>query len=222
MRHWRLVAACAVLGAVLAIGVSLLVPPSYTARTELFLASTGGNPEDRAQNGAYIQNRMATYAGIVTSPVVLNVVRTNLDIPASERLSDDVTATNPLDTALIQITVVGSSAQRVEAVADEIGRVADSAIGRLEAETGGSPARISVVRPAVAPEGPDSPSQRLYAAIGLVLGLVVGAGAALLRDARAQRRQSSNGQVDGVPVVSASSTRHTGAEAGPARGTGQP
>lgn len=227
VRHWLLVAACALLGAVAAVGVSLLVPESYTVQTKLFLVSTGGNPEDRLQNGEYIRSRMASYPGIVTAPVVLDVVRENLGIPdGDERLVDEVSATNPLDTALIVITITDSSAERAEAVAAQIGPAADSVIAQLEGEAGGTPVRVAVVEPAVVPTQPASPSQKVYAAIGLVVGVLAGAGAGWLRDARPQRqdarthgrRRSSNGRRNGVPIVAASGSWLTHADVGQARG----
>ena len=222
MRHWLLVSACAVLGAVLAVGAALQAPASYTVRMELFLASNGGSPQDRLQNGEYVRTRMTTYAGLVTSPVVLDAVRSGLGIPADERLVDDVSATNPLDTVLIQVTVVDSSAERAEAVAHEIARVADPVIGGLEAPNGGSPARVTVVGPPVAPLGPDGPSTKLFAAVGLLMGMVVGVGAGLLRDIRAKPRRSPNGRVNGVSVASAARQKQHEADVGPARGTGAP
>jgi capsular polysaccharide biosynthesis protein len=220
-RHWRIVAVCAVLGAAIGLGGSMLVPPSYTVRTELFLASAGATPQDRLQNGEFIRTRVPTYASLVTSAAVLDVVRRNLNIPASEKqVADDITATNPLNTVSIGITVTDSSARRAEAVAAEISSVADSVIAGLETEAGGaSPVRVAVVTPAVAPTGPDGPSRKLYAALGIFGGILVGAGAGLLRDARAQRRRSANSQVNGVPLA-ASRTRHD-SDVGSALGTGQ-
>lgn len=224
VRHWRLVTSFAVVGAVLGLSVSFLVTPSYTVRTELFVTGTGTTAQDRLQNGEYVRNRIPTYAGLVTSPVVLDVVRENLSIPASERtVADDVTAANPIQTAFIDVTVVDSSPERAKAVGDEIGRVANSVIAGLENESGGdSPVHVEVVQPAVLPTRPDSPSKKLYAAFGLVVGVLVGAGAGLVRDARAQRRRSSNGQVNGLPIPPAASTRQIDAGVGPAHGTGKP
>jgi succinoglycan biosynthesis transport protein ExoP len=225
VRRWRLVALFAVLGVAVALGLTLVVSPTYVVRSELFVSGAGQNVEERLRNGEYIRNRIASYAGLVTSPAVLEVVRDDLGIPADEEpVADSVTATNPLETALIHITVEDSSAERATAVSEQIGRVANSVIGQLETtEAGSSPANVTVVSPAIQPLRPESPSRKVYALTGLVVGTALGVGAGFLRDVRAQRRGSPADEVQRAPAVRAPGSRHAH-EVGalPTQGTGPP
>lgn len=185
-KHPLLVAASAVLCAAVAVGVAFLLPQTYSVRTELFVSSTGTTSAERVQNGEYARNRVSSYAGLVNSPAVLDVVRDNLGLTVPYyALADDIDASNPLDTALIDITVRDGSAERALAVADQISRVMGPVVTGLESSDGGaSPVKVSVVRPPALPTGSDNLSKKLFALAGLVAGAALGLGAAHLRETR--------------------------------------
>ena len=132
---------------------------------------------------------------MIDSQEVLEAVRTKLGLPQSQEggyldLADDISATNPLDTLIIEVTVKDSSPERAQAVAAAIGDVYDSVVGGIEspARRQQSPVRITVVSPAALPTKQDSPSRKLYAAAGLLVGAAVGAGVAWLLDRRRARK----------------------------------
>jgi len=129
---------------------------------------------------------------------LVQAVRKNLGLPSGQdghlsNLADKITASNPLDTLIIDVTVQDSSPQRAQAVAAAIGQVYDPVVGRLESpsDDGQSPVRISVVSPPSTPTAQDSPSRKLYAAGGLLVGLAVGAGVAWLLESRQRRGAGS-------------------------------
>jgi capsular polysaccharide biosynthesis protein len=176
-----------VLGVTIALLLALfVVTPSYTATTKLYVAGTGSTAEDRLQNGEYARTHVSSYTDMVISNDVLQAVRDDLGLPqngdeSTRDLADSISATNPVDTLIIDVTVQDSSPQRAHAVAAAIGEVYNSVVARLES-TGGrqSPVRINVVSPPTVPIAPHSPDRKLYAAGGLLAGLAVGAGVARL------------------------------------------
>lgn len=187
-RHWLLAAACAVLGAVIAVWLALfVVTPSYSATVTLYVSGAGTTADDRLQSGEYARAHVASYAEMVDSNDVLVAVRDNLGLPQPQDgsyrdLADRISAENPLDTLIIAVTVEDSSPQRAQAVAAAIGEVYDSVVARLESPSSAkqSPVRIRVVSPPALPTAYDSPSKKLYAVAGLLAGLAVGAGAGWL------------------------------------------
>jgi polysaccharide biosynthesis transport protein len=201
VRFWALIAVVACLGGAAGFALAARVTPTYTATTQLVLSGTGENSEARLQNGEYVRGRMSTYSALMTSSSVLEVVRDNLDIaPAELSVADSLTATNPIDTFLIDITVADASRARALDVAREIGRVANTVIADLETRTvPGSPAAAEVVRAPFAPQQPDG-VQRTYTALGIIAGALLGVGLALIWDRR-RRRAVPNLQVNGVRLT---------------------
>jgi succinoglycan biosynthesis transport protein ExoP len=195
-RQWPLVLAGAVLGMLAALVVGLLLPTSYTAATRLYVTSTGPTPEIRLQNSEYARTRMSSYAELVDSAVVLDAVRRNLKIAPTDHLVDGISATNPLDSLILDIDVTDSSPQQAEAVADGISQVLDSAVSGLETGRGvaESPVKVAVVRPAERPDHPNGLSTKLLLTLGLLLGVVLGIVGARTRDS--WQRQAATGLSD--------------------------
>jgi capsular polysaccharide biosynthesis protein len=209
-RHWLLVAACAVIGVTIAISLALfVVRPSYSTTVKLYVSGTGLTADDQLKNGEYVRTRISSYADLVSSHEVLQAARVNLGLPmsssaSSRDLADSISASNPLDTMIIDLTVRDSSPQRAQRVAAAISQAYESVVPRLESSSVSklvskqSPVRINVVSAPALPTERDSPNRKLYAAVGLLVGIGVGAGAASLlewrrrpanRDSRVRRQQ---------------------------------
>jgi len=193
-RHAWLVSACAVLGVALATLLAMfVVTPTYVVTMKMYVSARGATADDRLQNGEYARTHVSSYTDMVDSNDILQAVRTNLGLPASRDgsytdLADSITATNPLETAIITVTVKDDSADRAFRVATAIGEVYDPVVARMEnAGHDQSPVRVNVLSAPARPTGPHSPNKTLYAGAGLVLGLAVGAGLAWLLEARPAR-----------------------------------
>lgn len=192
-RHWSLIVASVALCVTIAASALFFLPPSYSATVKLYVSGTGATASDRLSNGEYARTRISSYADLVNSNELLQAVRDNLASSGGEGqgdLADSISASNPLDTLIIDVTVQDSSPEQAQAVAAATGRVYDSVVARLENPSGGSesPVRINVVSPPNLPTAKDSPSGKLYTAVGLFVGLAVGAAVAWLLELR-QRRQ---------------------------------
>jgi len=206
-RHWLLAVAGAVLGAVIATSIAMfVVTPSYTATVKLYVSGAGATADDRMQTGEYARTHVSSYADMINSNDVLVAVRDTMGLPQTRDVSysdlaDRISASNPLGTLIIDVAVEDSSPQRAQSVAAAIGQVYNSVVARLESPTGDkqSPVRINVVTPPALPIAPDSPSKVLYAAVGLVGGLALSAGAACLLELRptTQRRRTRSSHPSG-------------------------
>jgi non-specific protein-tyrosine kinase len=187
-RRWRLIALCALLGLGAASAVTYTATPIYTASTRLFVSATDASSEDTgsAYTGSlFTQQRVKSYTQVVASPQVAERVREELrlDVPA-EALAAQISASAPLDTVLLNVSVRDASPQRAQAIAASIGRVFPAFVNDIERPQAGgtSPVRVSVVQEPGLPVTPTSPRTQINLLLGLLVGLAVGAGAAVLRE----------------------------------------
>jgi succinoglycan biosynthesis transport protein ExoP len=171
-----------------AIGFDSARRPLFAAETQLFV-STSGAPADLSQTyqgGLFAQQRVQSYAQIVDSPVMVQRIISQLRLKDSVRdLQGEISASVPVDTVLIDITVTDRSAVRAKSIANALAARFPGFIAALERSKNRSPSpvAISVTSPAELPTHPVSPKRAVDLGIALVLGLVVGVGGALLRDA---------------------------------------
>ena len=98
-------------------------PRSYQAQTQLFVSTSGGEDSSALLQGSnFTQQRVKSYADVMTTPKVLDPVIATLGLRTTAAvLGDQITATVPLDTVLIEVSVVDPSPQRAAAVADAVG-----------------------------------------------------------------------------------------------------
>ena len=185
-RRWRFVALLTLLALCGATGASFLATAQYEAHTQFFVSTPaqGGN-SDLLQGSSFTQQRVKSYADVVTSPAVLEPVIEGLDLAMTASvLANSVTAEAPVDTVLINVAVRSETPQLAMDIANGIGDSFAAVVADLERPPGGgeSPVSISTVETATEPQSPITPNVRLNIALSLCLGLVVGVGAALLRE----------------------------------------
>lgn len=206
--RWSTVALLTVLGVAVAGVLVLATPPRYEARSQLFVAANtdGGDIAALSQGGAFVQQRVRSYTDLVTSPGVLEPVVATLGLPqTAAELAADVQASSPLDTVLIDITVTAADPRRAADVANEIARRFPETVDRLETAPGraASPVNVEVTREAVPPRAPAAPRPALLLVLGLLVGLGLGVGAAVLRDGldRTLPTRAALAELTGLPVL---------------------
>ncbi|BCW11824.1 chromosome partitioning protein [Arthrobacter sp. NtRootA4] len=136
------------------------------------------------QGNTFSQARVQSYVKTVGSPVVLQpaIDALGLDI-TPEDLALKVKASTEVNTVLINISVVDTSPVQAAAIAQAVANSLISAVDSLEKpKTGGtSPVGLSIIKPATAPSAPSAPNTRMNLLIGLIAGLALGIGLAVLR-----------------------------------------
>lgn len=164
---------------------SILMQPTYTAETGLFVATqSSGNVSELQQGNAFSQARVQSYVKAAKTPIVLQpaIDALGLNVEASD-LASRVTATADLNTVLINISVTDRSPVQAAALAQAVADSLIKAVDNLEKPKAGgsSPVSLSVITPAKAPLVPSAPNTRINLLIGLLVGLAVGVGVAILR-----------------------------------------
>ncbi|MCI1832503.1 MAG: polysaccharide biosynthesis tyrosine autokinase [Bifidobacterium sp.] len=169
---------------------TFLSPAKYTATAELFAAYAAQsnslqNSSEMSSGASYLSTQIKTYPQLVKTQAVLQPVIDELGLDTSVAdLATTVTATNPTDTFMVDISVeardAGQSASIANAVAKNLARQISSSL--YTDSTGKSPITLSVVQKAQTPLSPSSPKVVLYLAAGFVLAVIVAIGVALLKD----------------------------------------
>ena len=133
--HWLLILAIVVVCVGAAAAFAWTRTPVYAARSQLFV-STSGVPADLSQTyegGLFTQQRVLSYAQIVSSPAVVKAAIAQLGLRDSVRkLQGEISASVPTDTVLINVTVKDRSPRRAKAIADAVSYQFASFVNRLE------------------------------------------------------------------------------------------
>jgi succinoglycan biosynthesis transport protein ExoP len=221
--RWRVIIASVLICAGVASAYAWTRRPIYAAHTQLFI-STVGSPSDLAQTyqgGLFAQQRVLSYTSIVSSPPVLQAVINQLGLPETvPALQKDITASVPEGTVLLDVTVEDRSPQRAQAIASALDVQFPHFVNTLEtsARNGSSTARtarpgtssppgssvkVSVVSPPRLPTSAVSPRKPLDVGLGVLLGLVIGIAAAVLREYLDRRIRDADdaGEIAGAPLV---------------------
>ncbi|HEX8508434.1 MAG TPA: polysaccharide biosynthesis tyrosine autokinase [Propionibacteriaceae bacterium] len=173
--------------AVLAVtsAVTLLLPKQFTATTRLFFAVQGGDSvTDLAQGSTFTEKQMVSYAEVATSPLVLDKVITQLKLATTaEALAQQVTATAPTNTVILEISATNPSNTQAARIVNSIGEQLTSVTGELSPPGRGDTQAVkaTILAKALTPLRPSSPVVPRNLGLGLALGLLLGIGTALLR-----------------------------------------
>ncbi|NUP74235.1 MAG: chromosome partitioning protein, partial [Sinomonas sp.] len=181
---WVLIVVMALLGVASAAVFSILSKPQFKASAQVFVSTqSGGTVQDLVQGNTFTQQRVKTYAGLVTTPIVLLPVISNLHLATTaDELAKQVTASAPLDTTLIQISATSPDPVRSADIANGISESLTNVVQNIESTGSQSaPVKLTRVTQADVPSAPVTPNVPINVALGLFVGLALGIGAAVLR-----------------------------------------
>lgn len=152
--------------------------PQYSSTTDL-IVNRGQSEQPTAIERAEIDTSLQlinTYRDIITRPVILDHVVNDLDIDiSSNALADKFTITNENDSQMFSVTVTNDNPYDAATIANTTAGVFQEQMPEILNVD--NVAILSVAEPNV---NPVSPNNTLNVAIGMVLGAMVGVGAAFL------------------------------------------
>ncbi|WP_076261518.1 polysaccharide biosynthesis tyrosine autokinase [Intrasporangium flavum] len=184
-KRWMIIAAVTLVTLGLSAAYTALSPRTYAATTQFFVSTSGDDTTSAlAQGNTFTQARVKTYAQLLETPKVLDPVIKKVGLDStSDVLAGQITSAIPLDTVLIDVTVTASSPGAAQAIANGIADVFPQTVAEIERKPGqDSPVKVTLTTPAQADLTPVSPKPTRNLALGLVMGLLLGFGLALLRD----------------------------------------
>lgn len=200
-RRWLAVLILTLLGGAVGAGLSWSLPPTYKATTGLFVSTSPGSDLAQAYQGNLLAQQSAkSFSTLTTDDNVLRIIISRLGLPYSiGELRNEIHASNPDGTALIQLDVNDRSAPRAEAIANAYGPVFSqfvAGLGRpghaqLPAGSGTLPAlQVTAIGPAE--NQTVSQHRSLNVALGLSAGLILGIVWAVIREATDSRLRDAD------------------------------
>ncbi|WP_114203080.1 polysaccharide biosynthesis tyrosine autokinase [Janibacter anophelis] len=184
--QWRLIVVCVVLAVVAAAALTVTTTPVYEARARIYLSAERGSNGDNGQGGsvfALTSDDLETYVSILNTPAVLDPLREELGLEPGHPI--DVRAEVTGSTSILNITARAADPQEAAAVANEVGPQLGEVAGEFSTllKSSGQEVVSTPIQPASAPSRPVSPDPLRNIALGLLSGLVLGLGIALVRHA---------------------------------------
>ncbi len=185
-KYWISIASVALIGVAGAAIVTMATPPTYTARSAVFISVRGGDSAGELLQGAnYATNQVRSYAQVATTPTVLQPVIDRLGLQITPaKLAEAVTASIPTNTALVEVAVVDHDAELSARIAQATSEQLVSTVDQLSpSDANGKRAVVAtIVTPATIPLEKTTPRASLNLALGLLAGLLLGFGQAVLRN----------------------------------------
>lgn len=184
--RWLTICVTAVLTIAAAVVYTFQQTPQYEASTRLFVSTVAGTSvADLYSGNRLAQDRVLSYAQLIMGETLAQrtVDRLNLDMGAAT-LAEKVKAKVRPDTVLIDVSVVDSSPVRARDIANALSDEFVLLVRDLETPAPGAApdARVVVEQRATVPAVPVAPSKRKDVATGVLLGVMLGVGLALLRE----------------------------------------
>ncbi|KGJ81781.1 chromosome partitioning protein [Cryobacterium roopkundense] len=207
-KSWVLIVLLTLVAVGAASTFSILQTPQYSATSKVFVSTqSSGTTSELAQGNSFTVQRVKTYSDLVTTPLVLLPVIGSLDLQVtSDALKGKVTASAPLDTSIIDITVVDTDPVRAAETANAVSESLTSVVAEIEVSSGAdavSPVKLTRVQQATVPSVPVSPNVPLNIALGALVGLALGVGIAVLRETLETRIRNERDveQVTDTPIL---------------------
>jgi non-specific protein-tyrosine kinase len=178
-RRWRLIVLAVVVCTAASAWVTARQTRIYSTSIKFYVSSTPATDVGSALTASQLsQQRIGSYADLVQSRPYVDqaVARSGRPGPRPRVVARPVP-----QTVLLYISVEDPDPARAAAVANAFGQVFPALVDSLDRPVNGtSPVHATVVESAVVPTEPISPHPKTNIAFGLLLGLLVGGGAALL------------------------------------------
>jgi capsular exopolysaccharide synthesis family protein len=178
LKNLSIVLVLSFLGASLGLLVALGTPKLYKAESQIFISTPTPSIDigELQQGSSFAQQRVISYSRVISGPATLIPVIETLGLQmSSSELAGKITASAPLGTVLINITVTDVSGIRAAAIANSVAVQFGETIQTLELPQFGDSAGVksTMVRSAEVPGGPSTPNTKLNVTTGLFFGFII-------------------------------------------------
>ena len=184
-RRWRLIVGCVLAAISVAALVTIQMTPQYASSARLFVSTAPSDSGDAYQGSLFSAQRVTSYADLASGrELASRVINTlSLDVEPDE-LTERVTVTVVPQTVLLELSVTDPSPQRAQRLAQAYASELTGFVAELETPPGRrvAPIKASIVDAAALPSEPVAPEPLRNIGFAAILGLLIGLGAAVLRE----------------------------------------
>ena len=184
-KFWVSITALTLLGVAAAALISLLATPTYTSSASLFVTVQNANSAGELASGStYAERQVKSFAEVAETPIVLQPVIDRLGLDTTPgTLAGRVTVSVPTNTSILEVAVVDTDPARAAATANGIAESLVGVVAEIAPKDakGESTIQVTVVKPGAEPTAWTSPRVAQNLTLGLLVGLMLGLGQALLR-----------------------------------------
>lgn len=183
--RWKLIMVTTLVGVMAAAIASMLATPMYQSCTTRFVSANDGTANlGTAYTGSlFTQQRVKSYVEAVTSTPVMQSVVEELGVPLTpEAVAAKIDVNNPLDTVNLEICTTDANPEQAQRITSVAAEQFEAYVDSIEVplENGQSFIKISEVSAPSLPTSPVSPRTTINIALGFLVGMAVGVGAAVL------------------------------------------
>ncbi|WP_370249908.1 polysaccharide biosynthesis tyrosine autokinase [Nocardioides sp.] len=184
-RRWRLIVATVLLAAGASGLMTWQATPLYASSAQLFVSTAATNTGEASVGNQFATQRVASYVNLVGTRKLADAVAAAMGgrVPAGALRGSVSAAAVP---ATVNLTITARNPDPVLArdIAQAYAVALSDLVSEIETPEGqtSAPVRVSIVDNAQLSLGPISPNPRRNLTLGLALGLLLGAGLAVLRD----------------------------------------
>ncbi|MEA5153902.1 polysaccharide biosynthesis tyrosine autokinase [Raineyella sp.] len=180
--RWKTVLVSVLLVLAATVVTTLRITPTYETTAQVFFSAEAPRTANNTGNGYVLTtNDLGTYQQLISSPVVMDPLRQQLKLPAGTPLT--ISAKVAEGSPMLDITARSSSAQMAADAANAAGPQLAS-IGKDFApllNSAGQNVKATTISAAAVPTRPVAPNLVQNVVLGLLAGLALGIGLALLR-----------------------------------------
>ncbi|MEW1965891.1 polysaccharide biosynthesis tyrosine autokinase [Micrococcus sp. NPDC078436] len=228
-KYWRSILTVLSVCVGAALVFTFLQTPKYSSTSSALIAvDTAASPGELSSGALYAERQVSSFVALADSALVLDPVIDELGLNVTpQALRSRVSVSSPAGTSIVDVTVTDTNAGRAAEIANAITASLKNVTSDVvpTGPDGDEIVTVTVVEPAAESSRPVSPRPVVNIALGLIAGVVLGLGQALVRrllDSRIRTRDDLE-EITDAPVL-ASVVRHRGSDrakdgAVPARGT---
>ena len=228
-KYWRSILTVLSVCVGAALVFTFLQTPKYSSTSSALIAvDTAATPGELSSGALYAERQVSSFVALADSALVLDPVIDELGLDVTpQALRSRVSVSAPAGTSIVDVTVTDTNAGRAAEIANAITASLKNVTSDVvpTGPDGDEIVTVTVVEPASESSRPVSPRPVVNIALGLIAGVVLGLGQALVRrllDSRIRTRDDLE-EITDAPVL-ASVVHHKGSdrakdEAAPARGT---
>lgn len=207
-RGWLPIVLFTLVGAGAAATYSIVQVPVFGSTSKVFVStSSGQTTQDLVQGNSFTVQRVKTYSDLATTPIVLLPVVASLGLNTTAgELAQRVTVSATAETTIIEISVEDRDPVLAADTANAISGSLADAVDKIEKPSGEgavSPVRLTRVQQAEVSSSPVSPNVSLSVVLGTLVGLLMGVGISVLREALDNRIRGRKDieQITDTPII---------------------